>query len=124
MSRSLQGTFDKTLLRLAGETGGRFLLGVSGGIDSMCMAELFKGSSLHPGFAIAHVNFSLRGEDSDGDETFVRDWAASNGVEFFTTRFDTRAYAEEKGITRLFLSLSHEAGLAIAICLAEGPGTA
>jgi tRNA(Ile)-lysidine synthase len=99
MSRSLQGTFDKTLLRLAGETGGRFLLGVSGGIDSMCMAELFKGSSLHPGFAIAHVNFSLRGEDSDGDETFVRDWAASNGVEFFTTRFDTRAYAEEKGIS-------------------------
>ena len=99
MPRSLQGEFDKTLLRLAGEEGGRFLLGVSGGIDSMCLAELFKGSSLHPVFAIAHVNFSLRGEDSDGDEAFVKDWAESNGIEFFTTRFDTRAYAAKKGIS-------------------------
>lgn len=99
MPRSLQGEFDKTLLRLSGEEGNRFLLGVSGGIDSMCMAELFKGSRLKPSFAIAHVNFSLRGEDSDGDEAFVRDWAESNGVEFFTTRFDTRAYASRKGIS-------------------------
>ena len=99
MPRSLQGEFDKTLLRLAGEEGGRFLLGVSGGIDSMCLAELFKSSTLHPDFAIAHVNFSLRGEDSDGDEAFVRDWAESNGIEFFTTRFDTRAYAARKGIS-------------------------
>jgi tRNA(Ile)-lysidine synthase len=99
MPRSLQGEFDKTLLRLAGEEGGRFLLGVSGGIDSMCLAELFKGSALQPAFAIAHVNFSLRGEDSDGDEAFVRDWAESNGIEFFTTRFDTRAYSARKGIS-------------------------
>lgn len=99
MPRSLQGEFDKTLLRLAGEDGGRFLLGVSGGIDSMCLAELFKGSRLHPEFAVAHVNFSLRGEDSDGDEAFVRDWAEANGIEFYTTRFDTRAYALKKGIS-------------------------
>ena len=99
MSRSLQGAFDKTLLRLAGESGGRFLLGVSGGIDSMCMAALFKGSRLQPEFAVAHVNFSLRGEESDGDEAFVREWAAANGVQFFTTRFDTRSYAAGKGIS-------------------------
>ena len=99
MSRSLQGDFDKTLQRLAPERGCRFLLGVSGGVDSMCMAELFRRSRLHPEFAIAHVNFSLRGEDSDGDEAFVRDWASANGIEFFTKRFDTRAYAADKGIS-------------------------
>jgi len=99
MPRSLQGEFDKTLLRLTGEGDCRFLLGVSGGIDSICMAELFKGSRLNPSFAIAHVNFSLRGEDSDGDEAFVRDWAEANGVQFFTTRFDTRGYASRKGIS-------------------------
>lgn len=99
MSRSLQGDFDKTLRRLAGEDGGRFLLGVSGGVDSMCMAELFRCSRLHPEFAIAHVNFSLRGEDSDGDEAFVRDWAAAAGIVFFTKRFDTRSYAADKGIS-------------------------
>lgn len=98
MSRSLQGDFDRTLRRLAPE-GGRFLLGVSGGVDSMCMAELFRRSRLKPAFAIAHVNFSLRGEESDGDEAFVRDWAAAAGVEFFTRRFDTRAYAAGKGIS-------------------------
>lgn len=65
----------------------------------MCMAELFKDSSLHPEFAIAHVNFSLRGEDSDGDEAFVREWAESNGVAFFTTRFDTLSYAAEKSVS-------------------------
>ena len=99
MSRSLQGAFDKTLLRLTGEAGGRFLLGVSGGVDSMCMAALFKCSRLQPEFAVAHVNFALRGEDSDGDEAFVREWASANGIEFFSTRFDTRSYAAEKGIS-------------------------
>ena len=99
MSRSFQGDFDKTLLRLAGENGGRFLLGVSGGIDSMCMAELFRRSRLHPSFSVAHVNFTLRGEESDGDEAFVRDWASANGIELFTKRFDTRAYAADKGIS-------------------------
>ena len=99
MSRSLQGDFDKTLLRLAGDGASRFLLGVSGGVDSMCMAELFKRSRLRHDFAIAHVNFRLRGEDSDGDEIFVRDWAAANGVEFFSKSFDTRGYAADKGIS-------------------------
>jgi len=99
MSRSLQGDFDHTLLRLAGEECGHFLLGVSGGIDSMCMAELFKSSRLKPAFAIAHVNFCLRGADSDGDEAFVKDWATANGVEFFTKSFDTRGYASQKGIS-------------------------
>lgn len=99
MSRSLQGAFDKTLLRLTGEDCGSFLLGVSGGVDSMCMAELFLHSRLHPEFAIAHVNFRLRGADSDGDEVFVREWAEKNSIRFFTKSFDTRSYAADKGIS-------------------------
>ena len=99
MSRSLQDTFDKTLLRLAGGGSYRFLLGVSGGIDSMCMANLFKSSRMQPEFAVAHVNFSLRGADSDGDEAFVRDWATANGITFFSTRFDTIAYSAHNGIS-------------------------
>ncbi|MCU0363449.1 MAG: hypothetical protein MUE32_08835, partial [Bacteroidales bacterium] len=46
------------------------LLGVSGGIDSMVMAALFKESLLP--FAIAHCNFRLRGEEADRDEDLVR----------------------------------------------------
>ena len=51
----------------------RFLLAVSGGIDSVVMATLFHLSRIP--FAIAHCNFHLRGRESDGDELFVRNLA-------------------------------------------------
>ncbi|MBR5905958.1 MAG: tRNA lysidine(34) synthetase TilS [Bacteroidales bacterium] len=77
----------------------KVLLAVSGGIDSMYMLhrapELFPGAS----FAVAHCNFSLRGEESDGDEAFVRDACSRLGVECFVTRFDTIAYAAEHGVS-------------------------
>ena len=47
------------------------LLAVSGGIDSMCLAEKVRLSG-EP-FAVAHCNFGLRGQESDADEAFVRD---------------------------------------------------
>ena len=49
-----------------------FLLAVSGGMDSMCMADLFIKTVGADAFAIAHCNFSLRGEESDGDEKIGR----------------------------------------------------
>ena len=64
----MQDRFDSTLARLwADGTGGRVLLAVSGGIDSMTMADLFLHSALRPSLAVAHFNFHLRGADSDGD---------------------------------------------------------
>ncbi len=73
------------------------LVAVSGGIDSMCLAEKVR---LEGGpFAIAHCNFSLRGEASDGDEAFVKDWAASHGIPFHAKRFDTQAFASAQGIS-------------------------
>lgn len=79
--------------------GRRYLLGVSGGIDSMCMAELFLRSDLHPQFAVAHVNFSLRGEESDGDMASVEEWGRLHGVRVFTRTFDTKAYASENSVS-------------------------
>ena len=73
----LSKKFDKALsdLSASGEvTSHKYLLGVSGGIDSITMAELFFRSPLKPSFAIAHVNFSLRAESSDADAEFVREW--------------------------------------------------
>ena len=74
----------------------RFLLAVSGGMDSMCMADLFLQSLGADSFSIAHCNFSLRGDESDGDEALVRNWSEQNGIELFVKRFDTIAYAHEK----------------------------
>ena len=76
-----------------------FLLAVSGGMDSMCMADLFLSQFGSEAFAVAHCNFHLRGEESDGDEVLVRNWADSNGVRFHRIDFDTEGYAADGGIS-------------------------
>ena len=57
--------------------------------------DLFPGHS----FAVAHCNFRLRGEDSDADETFVRDWCSSHGLPIFVRAFDTAAFAAQRGVS-------------------------
>ncbi len=73
------------------------LLAVSGGVDSMVMAELFRRAGFS--FAIAHCNFGLRGAESDGDEILVQNWAARHKVEFHTRQFETTRKAESEGIS-------------------------
>lgn len=75
----------------------KILLAVSGGVDSVVLAHLCKDSRLN--FSIAHCNFKLRGEESDDDESFVVDLADALNVQVFTQSFDTKAYAEEVGIS-------------------------
>ena len=73
------------------------LVAVSGGIDSMCLAEKVR---LDGGpFAIAHCNFGLRGAESDADEAFVRDWASSHGVVCHVKRFETASWAAEHKVS-------------------------
>lgn len=67
------------------------LLAVSGGIDSMVMAELFHRAGYK--FAIAHCNFGLRGSESNQDEAFVASMAEVFQVPFFVKHFKTREYA-------------------------------
>ena len=82
-----------------GDPAADVLLAVSGGIDSMCMAELFAALEPHVPFALAHCNFHLRGEESDGDEALVRTWASEHDVHVHVRDFDTEAYARENGIS-------------------------
>lgn len=86
--------------RLIGDArSASFLLAVSGGMDSMCMADLFLREIGADSFAIAHCNFHLRGAESDGDEALVKAWADSNGVRMHRVDFDTKAYAGERGVS-------------------------
>lgn len=76
------------------EKSAKILLAVSGGADSVVMAELFHRAGYK--FGIIHCNFQLRGEESDADEAFVRDLAVKKyHVPFFVTHFDTKKYAEQ-----------------------------
>lgn len=70
----------------------KILLAVSGGKDSVLMVHLFKQAGLH--FGIAHCNFQLRAEESMRDEAFVKMLAATLGVPFHVTHFNTKAYAK------------------------------
>ncbi len=68
------------------------LLAVSGGRDSVVMCDLFAQAD-YP-FAIAHVNFKLRGKDSDKDAAFVEALAARYGVPYHSVAYDTKTYAQ------------------------------
>lgn len=57
-------------LRLTDIPKGKFLLACSGGIDSVVLFDLLIVNDV--AFEVAHVNYGLRGHDSDGDEAFVR----------------------------------------------------
>lgn len=73
------------------------LLAVSGGLDSIVMADLFARTGQQ--FAIAHVNFGLRGTESADDATFVQNCAKRYGVPFHLTHVDTTAVANQRGIS-------------------------
>lgn len=99
----MQYRFNQNLLRLLSseyEAGGiSVLLAVSGGVDSMVMSELASRCPYISRIAVAHCNFSLRSDESDGDEALVRKWAESKGLPLFAVRFDTRKYAESHSLS-------------------------
>ena len=41
-------------------------------------------------FVVAHCNFKLRADDSDGDEEFVKKLCKQNSIEFYSKSFDTK----------------------------------
>lgn len=72
---TFQETFSSSRLQPEPET---FLLALSGGADSMVLANLFVQS--HLPFQAAHVNYHLRGEDSNRDQQLVEDFCARNRI--------------------------------------------
>ena len=75
----------------------RILLAFSAGIDSVVLAELLLASKFQIG--IAHVNFQLRGNESDENENFAKAFAAKHGLAFYSIRFDTEAFAVQEKIS-------------------------
>lgn len=72
-----------------------FLLAVSGGVDSVVLSHLFHKSNIP--FAIAHCNFQLRGEESNGDMAFVKSLAETYQVPFHCEVFDTKTEQQGSG---------------------------
>src|ERR1035438_2254298 len=75
----------------------RLLIACSGGMDSVVLCELCFQSGFD--FQIAHANFQLRGQESERDETFVKDLGIKYGKQVLVKRFSTQEFALEKKIS-------------------------
>lgn len=75
--------------------GGRVLVGVSGGADSVALLDVLQRGGYD--CVVAHCNFHLRGAESERDEVFVRQLASS--LPLYVRDFDTTSYAHEKGVS-------------------------
>ena len=73
------------------------LVALSGGADSVAL--LIALLKLGYRCEAVHCNFHLRGEESNRDETFVRELCQRRGVTLHIVEFDTAHYAKEKGIS-------------------------
>lgn len=75
----------------------RVLLALSGGMDSVVLAEVFHQLGMR--FGIAHCDFQLRGQESDGDEALARTLAEKYEVPYFSVKFDTEVYMAERKVS-------------------------
>jgi tRNA(Ile)-lysidine synthase len=75
----------------------KLLIAVSGGKDSMALAELIEKSGYK--YSVAHCNFCLRDEESKRDENFVQDYFKTKQKTVYTKRFNTLNYSKEKNIS-------------------------
>jgi tRNA(Ile)-lysidine synthase len=77
----------------------RYLLALSGGIDSVALGHLLKAAGFD--FEIAHVNYGLRGEESDGDEAFIRALGSMWGVAVHVKKVGSADFALSGASTQM-----------------------
>lgn len=75
----------------------RLLLAISGGIDSMVMLDLFQKLPYY--FEVAHMNFGLRGEESQGDQFFLQEHCTRHQLKLHIKKVDTQSYAESNKLS-------------------------
>ena len=74
----------------------KIILAISGGIDSVVLAHLLHGLDIP--FLMAHCNFQLRGEESEGDQRFVEALSHQLSAPLAVKRFETKAYGKAHGL--------------------------
>ncbi len=80
MMHELEKRVDDCLKSAQIQPDQRVLLAVSGGRDSMVLGEVLY--QLGQAFAVAHVNYRLRGDDSEADAAWVAQCAKRWGAQF------------------------------------------
>ncbi len=96
LSKNFQKHFKKNLSQYF-PADSKFIIAVSGGVDSVVLVDLF--NAINANFSIAHCNFKLRGEESERDENFVKALAVKYSKEIVVKHFDTEKFAVENKIS-------------------------
>ena len=73
------------------------LVGISGGADSVALLDVLNEADYE--CIAAHCNFHLRGEESNRDESFVRNLCEKMNVPLETTSFNTAEYAKSNNLS-------------------------
>src|SRR5687767_11221528 len=92
----LEWKVSKTLGEMGVGPSAGLLVAVSGGMDSMALLHILK--KLRHRVSVAHVNFHLRGADSDEDAMLVRNWCAENQIPYLEYGIDTLAYKNDHSL--------------------------
>jgi tRNA(Ile)-lysidine synthase len=74
---------------------GRFLVGVSGGRDSVVLLERLVAAGMRK-LVVCHLNHGLRGRASGGDASFVRRLAERHDLEHVIEKADVQGFARER----------------------------
>lgn len=96
----------------------KVLVACSGGIDSVLLAYFAKACKLQIG--LAHCNYHLRGEESNGDATFVQNLATSLQVPLHLKNFDTLEVQKQQGGSIQMIARELRYQYFDAICKEEG----
>ncbi|MCO6495569.1 MAG: tRNA lysidine(34) synthetase TilS [Bacteroidetes bacterium] len=76
----MKSQFQTEIFRLNISKSSRIGLAISGGVDSVTLLALLMESGFN-NILLLHVNYGLRGQESDDDELFVKNLASQKGVE-------------------------------------------
>lgn len=79
------------------QKGDKLLLAISGGVDSMLMWRLIHELELE--YAVAHVNFQLRGSDSNADQSLIEKVARVRNTRCFILQENASDFAKKQGLS-------------------------
>jgi tRNA(Ile)-lysidine synthase len=96
MKTALERKLQASLRELTQSVEQVVVVGVSGGADSIALADALSHSRKAQ-VAIAHLNHLLRADESDADADFVADFAKRRGLHFLSERIDVAAVAANQG---------------------------
>lgn len=95
--KALKNIYDHNLI----EKGDTVLIGVSGGVDSMSLLNVLLDIKKYIDFKIhvIHVNHQLRGEESDMDEVFVKNFCQKHDVDCTSKRENVKELSKSLKMT-------------------------